>query len=490
MFVTGSEAGRTRRIRDPFRYIPPLPGIPPPVTLDRPWDRTPDGQFGADAMLRFRAYAAAGISAQAKLEASLGVFGNLLSATAFAGLSGSANANASTNVDTYVSLTWNDGLQQFSATLDLHAAFHLAFSLNAFAGVRVELRIPDVPVVTDLMDAVEDWPIIGWVVPDRARWRWSREYRKDWPLFAKTYDWSATQRFQIGNGMAVGSMPDAKGFAIDDVLRDLQGKQTDGEVKDDPTGPGDERRNGDTGAVSAAKSAALAQIASAKRAAEREKRANTRMLKGARAAASPPAAPGAPVPASIPGTGGTVAGLERREEKLDQALASTDQLRARTDALGEPAAAADGTTRNEARSGYDSVAANADALGDKIDRAEEGFAVPPGAEPADADYERMRTAMRQAYGAFDQAHDPTRTEKLFADDQVRESGTDPELNEYRNAALAYQGRALELWRRYRSSSRISSGRASGTSATTTHSARSCSASSSRRQSRSATTPRR
>jgi hypothetical protein len=139
--------------------------------------------------------------------------------------------------------------------------------------------------------------------------------------------------------------------------------------------------------------------------------------------------------------------LEAREDKLDDALTSTDELREKTDALAAPATAPDGTSRNEARAGYEAVAANADALSDKIDSGQEGFAVPPSAEPSDADYERMKTAMGTAYTAFDQAFDPTRTEKLYADDQVRESGTGAELADYRNAALDYQRRSLDLWRR-------------------------------------------
>ena len=446
VWVTGPEADRLRLQR--MAPMDPLLG-PAALLISRPWV-PPEGRFDADAMLRFKGYAAAGLSAQAQLEASLGVFGNLLKATAFAGVGGSAKADARTTVDTYITMSYDGGSLTFSTTLDLHAAFEMAFRLNAFAGVRVELGIPDIPVVTDLWREVASWPIAEWVVPDPSRFRWKAEYRKDWPLLNRKYQWETMQRFVIGgDGQARAEFPGAEGMSIDQVLRDAESEQRDGDLKDDPTGPGDERRNSDPAAISLSKAAALAQISSAKRSAEREKRANARLLTRARAATTGTAAAsaGTPPPAVVGGGGSPVEQLEAREEKLDDALASTEELRERSDALEAPATAPDGTSRNEARAGFDAIATNADVLSDKIDSGEEGFAVPPSAEPDDPDYERMRTAMYRAYDAFDECFDPIRTEKLFADDQVRESGTDAELADYRNAAIAYQMQALELWRR-------------------------------------------
>jgi hypothetical protein len=449
IYVTGAEADRQRRIREfPVELLAPpfLPGggVVPVVRrgLDRPWDREPEGKFSADAMLRFTAAAAAGTTANAKLSAELGLFGNTLEAGAFAGLKGSANASARTSVDTYVTMSYDDGSITMGMVLDLGAAIELAFKLSAYAGVWVELGFPEIPVVTDLTHEVQDWPIVGWVVPDLEAWRWRKEYRKEWPVFEKTYSWDMSQHFEVGTAGSTGTLSDPSGFAIDQVLRDAEASQREGELKDDPVGPGEERRNSDPGAVSAVKSEALAQISSAQRAAEREHKANTRLL----AEAKKKAAAG-PSSAAAGGGADPVEQLEAREDKLEQAEKSTEQLRDRADALAEPATAPDGVARNQARSGYEAIATNADALGDKINRGEDGFEVPAVVEPSDADYERMREAMHKAYDAFDEAFDPTRTEKLYADDQVRAAGRDADLGAYRHAAHEYQREALALWRR-------------------------------------------
>ncbi|HYO46965.1 MAG TPA: hypothetical protein VEY33_09800, partial [Gemmatimonadota bacterium] len=189
-------------------------------------------------------------------------------------------------------------------------------------------------------------------------------------------------------------------------------------------------------------------ISSARRTAEREKKANQRLLTTVRKKAAPAGgtSPGisaaAITPAKTP-----VQQLEERGDKLDQATTAAANLRVKTDALGAPANAEDGTTRNQAQSGYDAIAKNADALGDAIDRGEQGFAIPPAVEPAEAEYAKMKEAMHKAYAAFDEAFDPTRTEKLYADDQVREAGGSPELATYRNAALAHQRAAGVVWKR-------------------------------------------
>ncbi len=450
VYVTGREADRMRGIRNPGHWLPsPIPGMPPRVVFDRPWDSKPGGRFGADGMASFSAVANAKASAEAKLEAELGVFGGLLSAGAFAGLSASAAAAATTKIDTYLSATYTDGAISFTAVLDFEAAIKLAFSLNAFAGVKVELRLPEIPVVTDLTHEVQDWPIVGWFTPDLSTWRWRKEYRKDWPLLDRSYDWSLTQRFEISPGGSTGSMPEAEGFAMDKLLRDVEAAQKPGALKDDPVGPGSQRRNSDQGAVSAAKAGALAGISSAQRTAEREKQANRRLLARARkaaAAATGGTSPGTSVAAVTPARN-PVQQLEDRGEKLDQATKAAANLRVKTDALRAPANAEDGTTRNQAQSGYDAIAKNADVLGDAIDNGEQGFAIPPAVEPEDAEYAKLKEAMHKAYTAFDKTFDPTRTEKLYADDQVREAGSIADLATYRNAALGHQHEAGALWKR-------------------------------------------
>ncbi len=448
VYVTGREADRMRAIRNPWNWISPLPGAPPPVVLDRPWDSAPAGRFSADGMASFSALANAKASADAKLEAELGVFGGLLSAGAFAGINTSAEAAARTSIDTYISATYTNGAISFTAVLDFEAALKLAFSVNAFAGVKVELRLPEIPVVTDLTHEVQDWPILGWIVPDLSKWRWRKEYRKDWPLVNRSYDWSMTQRFTISPGASAGSMPEAEGFAMDKLLRDVEAAQQPGGLKDDPVGPGSQRRNSDQGAVSAAKAGALAGISSAQRTADREKRANQRLLARARkaVAAAARSSSGTSMAAVTPAKD-PVQQVEERGKKLDQASKAAAELRVKTDALGAPANAEDGTTRNQAQAGYDAIAKNADALGDAIDNAEQGFAIPPALEPADAEYAKMKEAMHKAYTAFDEAFDPTRTEKLYADDQVREAGGSPDLAVYRNAALGHQRDAGVLWKR-------------------------------------------
>jgi hypothetical protein len=450
VIVTGAEAERMRRPR--VLWMPGLlPPILPPIVL--PPDTEPHGSFAADAMLRFRAYASADASAYARLDAGLGAFGNALNAGAFAGIGGSARGSVTTNVFTYVEFRWNDGAISIATTLDLEASLSLAFHLNAFAGVWAELSVPDIPVVTDLSHKVSSWPIVGWFVPDLSRWKWRKEYKKDWPLLDKSYTWDLEQRFVIGGVATSGSIANPEGFRLDNVLADLQAKQKEGDLKDDPEGPGRERRNSDTGAVSAARASALAQIASAKRAADREKQANSRLLIAAKKAAAAakkasPGSSGTPSLAAIgPSAGDPVSDLETRDGKLNEAIDSTKQLREKVDALDAPATAADGVSRNQARSGFEAVAKNADTLGDKINNNEDAFAIPAAARPSDGDYDAMRAALAKANDAFDTCFDVVRTEKLFADDQVRNAGTDVDLHPYRDAVVLYQGEALRLWNR-------------------------------------------
>jgi len=156
---------------------------------------------------------------------------------------------------------------------------------------------------------------------------------------------------------------------------------------------------------------------------------------------------GAPPAAVGSGPADPVSQLEERGKKLDQATKSTEQLRERANTLNAPATAPDGVSRNEARAGFEAIEKNADALGDKVNREEDVFAVPKAAEPSDADYAKMEAARRAAYDAFDECFDSTRTEKLWADDQVRAAGSDLDLHVYRDAVVAHQGNALKLWNR-------------------------------------------
>lgn len=446
IIVTGAEAERMRRPR--VVLLPLIPPVPIPVNL--PPDPTPHGKFSADAYLRFGALAMADASASAKLEGQVGVFGNALNAGAFAGLEGSAHGEAWSNIDTWVQFTWNDGAISLSTTVDLTAGASLAFHLGAFAGVRVELRVPEIPVVTNLTHKVQDWPIVGWFVPDLSRWKWQKEYRKDWPILDKSYNWDLQERFVIGDASSSGDFANLQGFQMDNVLSDLQAQQKAGDLKDDPKGPGKELRDSDTGAVSLVRASALAQIASARRAADREKQANGRLMISARKAAAAKTAGGSsgtPALAAVTPTSDPVTELQKRDETLNDAVASTQHLRDRVNELETPANAPDGVTRNEARAGLETIEKNAGALSDAINNNQEGFAVPKDAEPSDADYEAMRAARIKANDAFDKCFDIIRTEKLFADDQVRAAGSDADLHTYRDAAVVYQGEALKLWNR-------------------------------------------
>jgi hypothetical protein len=450
IIVTGAEA---KRMREP-RIIPvPLPLLPPflgPV-IELPPDTTPHGKFAADAQLRFRALAVAEARAGGRLEGELGVFGNALNAGAFAGLDGSARGEAWSNIDTWVQFTWEDGdVAALSVTVDLTAGASLVFHLSANAGVWVELRVPEIPGVTKLTHEVQDWPIVGWFVPDLTKWKWRKEYKKEWPLLDKRYDWQLQEKFVIGKDSAAGDFSNPQGFNMDNVLSDLQKQQKEGDLKNDPEGPGRERRDSDTGAVSAARASALAQIGTARRAAEREKHANARLMVSARKAAAAKAAggpSGTPALATVTPTSDPVTELQKREDNLNDAVASTEHLRDRAKELETPANAPDGVSRNEARSGFESIDKNADALTDAIDNDKEGFAVPKEVEPSDADYAAMRAARTKAFDAFDRCSEVILTEKLYADDQVKNAGSDADLHPYRDAAVAYQGRGLQLWNR-------------------------------------------
>src|SRR5262249_12923180 len=144
-----------------------------------------------------------------------------------------------------------------------------------------------------------------------------------------------------------------------------------------------------------------------KRAADREKQANARLLIAAKKAVTAAkqassGSSGTPSLAAVgPSAGDPVTDLETRDGKLNDAIASTKELREKVDALDAPATAADGVSRNEARAGFEAVAQNADALGDKINKNEDVFAVPAAAQPHDGDYDAMRAALAMANDAFD-----------------------------------------------------------------------------------------
>ena len=67
-------------------------------------------------MMQFQTNAAAGVNANVRLEASLGVFGNALEAGATAGLSGGARADAAIRCNTYVNYTYDNGTSSINTS--------------------------------------------------------------------------------------------------------------------------------------------------------------------------------------------------------------------------------------------------------------------------------------------------------------------------------------------------------------------------------------
>jgi hypothetical protein len=452
LLAQGEEAERLRGLRP--RLIPGLPVEAP--QLERP---RPRGTLEGSARLRFDAGANLDASAGAKVSGGA-TLADAVSAGGYGKLGGSARAAAQLHVDNMVFLTWKDG--EISLRSDTIPGFWLGFELEfviaAEAGVYVELRVPEIPVVTSLYNELNSWPGLGWILPDLDSLRWRGEYGKSWQLAARRYHHNVPLDLKIG---ASGIEPVVKSDAgpqPDEMLNDAGKKQRE-ELKDDPVGPGEKRLKGDAGAMAAARAAAKAQLASTREIIDREKSVTAKLLAQARrtAAAKPAsaAAGGVQMAAVDPPGGGKaddtpVEQLERRQDALADADSKRQTLETASKDLLAPAAAPDGPTRNEARVALDAVAQNADTLGDKVNSGDGDLARPTDTgNSADAPAMKELGDLEPATLALaDEARDAIGTEKELLGTLATPSSA-PAGRAYKDAHDAYRKavtKAVDQWK--------------------------------------------
>ena len=441
LLAQGEEAERLRGHRRQ-----PIPGLPLEAPqLERP---RPRGTLEGSARLRFDAGANLDASAGAKVSGGA-TLADAVSAGGYGKLGGSARAAAQLHVDNMVFLTWKDG--EISLRSDTIPGFWLGFDLEfviaAEAGVYVELRVPEIPVVTSLYNELNSWPGLGWILPDLDSLRWRGEYGKSWQLAARRYHHNVPLDLAIGaSGIEPVVKPDA-GPQPDEMLNDAGKKQRE-ELKDDPVGPGEKKLKGDAGAMAAARAAAKAQLASTREIIDREKSVTAKLLAQARrtAAAKPTsaAAGGVQMAAVDPPGGGKaddtpVEQLERRQDALADADSKRQTLETASKDLLAPAAAPDGPTRNKARVALDAVAQNADTLGDKVNSGDGDLARPTDTgNAADAPAMKELGDLEPATLALaDEARDAIGTEKeLLGRSRRRRSA--PAGRAYKDAHDAYR----------------------------------------------------
>lgn len=386
LIARGAEADRLRS----------RPALIPGLPFKDPYARPPGprGQLEGSARLKFDAGVQVAASASATLSGGVTALSNAVSAGAYGRLGGSASAGAQLHVDNLIFLTWDDGA--ISLRKDTIPGFWLTFDLDyelaAEAGIYVELRVPEVPVFTSLYNEVRSWPGASWFLPDLSSLKWRQEYGDKWKLAGKRY------RHNVPLDLAVSSegidpvVSERNGPPPDELLNDAGAKQKE-ELKDDETGPGEKKLKGDPASMAEARAAARAQLASTRHTIEREKAVTAKLLAQARrTAAARPATAGGVQMAAIDPPGGKssapdtpVEQLERRQEALADADAKREVLEESAKDLLVPAASDDGPVRNKARLGLETVAENADRLGDKVDAADGdlGRATDTG-NPADA----------------------------------------------------------------------------------------------------------
>jgi hypothetical protein len=353
------------------------------------------------------------------------------------GLSANANASATANAYAYIRCTYDGGTVSVT-DLDLGADFTLSwhFSVNANAGVYVELKMPDIPVISSLSHEVSSWPVIGWFVPDLTKLKWRKDFTKSWPLITENGQRTWTKNWDV---LADGSSPNAKHSltldgdqpydfqsAIDQLV---EGAKPNEDIPDKHEGPDAELKDGaKASAVAHTRQAAKAQVKSARDNIKRERTWNSRELAQVKkrikkAAATAPKGPqlaaASPPPLVIGGGGGGTpdeqykAELEEREDKLENADVGAQNVDKKIDEVKSAAEdRIEGPARNEAREGFEKLGENADNLGQAVGgygaKASEferpvDPAAPATAQSADADKARLEA--RQVLDEVDEKVD-------------------------------------------------------------------------------------
>jgi hypothetical protein len=463
--LSGTEAaGRRVLSDDPIVGVRPLGPFGPKVGVGpSPRDLFDKAMLSsphsAEGTARVSASASAGMSASATASggvSALDIFGGGVTA----GVHGSATASADARANAFASFTYESGRVTVTRlTLGAELEFGWNLSLGAFAGIYVELKMPQIPVISELTHAVQDWPVIGWITPDLTKLRWRKDFTKKWDLIREqgTRKWKKEWHV-IADGTSPSaahpmSLPDNAPYDFHSMIKSaLAGNAPKQDIPARDDGPDAELKDGaSAGAVASTRQAAKAQVKSARANVKRERewdkqelvKVNAAIKKAAAKAKSAGPARGAAPPLAIGsgGGGGTPEeqrkhALEQREEKLTKADLGAQNVDAKIDAVkGEAENRPEGPARNQAREGFLALGQNADKLGQAVGgygagagefkRPEDTAAAgtpPPNTQEAEKVRLEARKALDEAGEKFDteliridrEWHDATATAELAA----------------------------------------------------------------------------
>ncbi len=417
---------------------------------------TAAGQASAKATASLSA--SAGVSVSGGVDA-LDIFGGGVTG----GITATATAVASATADAAASMSYAGGVATVSS-LKLSGAFEIGWdlALSAYAGIYVELKMPDIPVITSLMHEVSSWPVIGWVVPDPEKLHWKKDFTKSWDLYSKTGAKKWTKDWSI---VADGASPSAThpmamiddGFDLGALVKEeLAGKTPAKDIPKKDDGPDKELKDGaSASAVAGTRQAAKAQVKSARDDIKRELTWNKKELAKAHEAVTKAAAKAksatasAKPPALAIGSGGKPPEEQYEDALQDRAstLANADVGAQNVDKkIDEVQGAAEnrpeGPARNQARQGYEKLGENADKLGQAVggygEQAEKFKrpVSPTAIENADtAEAERARLDARRV---LDESAEKFNTELIRVDKEWQDATGIPELASYTTKIDGYR----------------------------------------------------
>lgn len=480
--LSAAERGAIAAAPDrPFLSLGPLgpfgPSIgigPSPESVVR--DRILASEHTASANARVSASASVGMTASATASGSvhaLDIFGGGV----YAGIGGGADARASASTGIGVTVTYKDGKVTVSnLTLDAEFKFEWNVNLSAHAGIFVELRMPNIPVISDLSHEVQDWPVIGWIVPDLTKMKWRKDFVKRWDLIKERGQRKWTKQWQIVTSgtnptSPAMSLPNEDGYDFQAMIKEAtEGKKPDADIPAEDAGPDRHLTDGaSAGAVANTRQAAKAQVKSARDNIKRERAWNKQEIakavvkiakakaKQAKAGASPGggAVQMASPSLAIGGGNGNGGGgdklpeeqhkeeIEKRDEKLENADKGAENVSKKIDEVrGAAETAPDGLTRNHAQKGYEALGGNADQLGQAVGgyggKADDFKRPVERAATGTADTAEAEKARLEARKVLDTVAEKVNEELIRADAQWREAVKVPSLKAFATKVDGYR----------------------------------------------------
>lgn len=391
-------------------------------------------ELWGNANMDLSASAAAGVNGSAAINAKVGVF-DIFKVKGYAGLSVSGAVTANASFSPRMTMGWQDGTAKVS-DLSLHVRLHgnIDVSLNAYAGVYVELSPPEIPIISDLARALNSIPIVEWAIPDPGTYTWTSDiWKKTWPVAKKSRDWNLTRVVKLaGSSPDVGTDDDFAAAATPPdfaaLVKELEG-EGQGEIPTDDPGPKELADRATSGAVANAHANAQGQVANTRREITREQAWNAKAAAAlAERKTKAAAAGGAPPTVVLAGVGDAGDKLASRDRALRKAVDATTKIEG---AAAKAAGAASGNLpqRAEAKTALDAAGANADKLGDAVTAGTGEFARPtvtadPAAEAAfNARYDALQTRL-------DAISDLIQKEHFWTGNQVVEIGSNKDLLSY------------------------------------------------------------